>query len=645
MSLKSNKRVLHFAAVLSIGLAPMVITASAASAAASPSPVVLAPVGGAALTTTTPAYSGTGVAGATISGSCVTTVKADSTWRCTGRPNRRAAAAITASFIQTVPGSTRSVAATVAFTYAFAPGLVPTIIWPADDVRVPGSRGSIPVVIPSVTGRSAPLFHGTGLAETTVAVVDDTGATLCTADVATDGTWTCTSTTSLPDGAVIVHATATNAAGISATAQPYPFSILGSLPDVDTPFIAKPWPTAFGGPIGNNDRPVISGTGEPGTTVRISFGAETVCTAAVIGLNWQCTAAVSLPRGTTISLVATASNAAQLQSAPSVPRDISIEQPIATVEPPVLTAPAAGSSTTNNRPRFTGTGPQFGMVRVLNGAGTEVCDADVAISTEWACVPATALPDGSTTVTAVALDAFGNSSAPSLPLQFAITDPGTVYDTDGDGIPDSIDNDDDGDGMSDIAEGGGSVDTDSDGVPDSVDTDSDNDGTSDQAEGSGDSDGDGVIDALDTTTIVDLQVVSVGGSGAAGTNTTFEVAVVNNGPSTAPSGTLVLTLPAELSPVSAVFQAVSSFVVSAAVTVPTCTISGQAITCQRPALAVHNGATFRIVAKVVSSAAPGATLAVGASVTTSGDVFDKGQAAGASTIVLRALTSQLPATL
>jgi len=75
-------------------------------------------------------------------------------------------------------------------------------------------------------------------------------------------------------------------------------------------------------------------------------------------------------------------------------------------------------------------------------------------------------------------------------------------DTDGDGIPDSLDPDSDNDGIADIVEGLG--DTDGDGIPDYLDTDSDNDGMPDNFEdrvtpplAANDADGDGIDDALD----------------------------------------------------------------------------------------------------------------------------------------------------
>ena len=96
--------------------------------------------------------------------------------------------------------------------------------------------------------------------------------------------------------------------------------------------------------------------------------------------------------------------------------------------------------------------------------------------------------------------------------------PTPLTDTDHDGLPDQVDPDSDGDGVSDLVEAGGVdsdadgivdslVDTDADGIPDIVDADqtggadADSDGIDDVADvdfvAGADSDGDGIIDLLD----------------------------------------------------------------------------------------------------------------------------------------------------
>ncbi len=82
-----------------------------------------------------------------------------------------------------------------------------------------------------------------------------------------------------------------------------------------------------------------------------------------------------------------------------------------------------------------------------------------------------------------------------------------IVDTDGDGVDDGVDSDDDNDGVTDVDEGTG--DTDSDGVPNRLDIDADNDGITDLVESQGgtlatitypsgtDADNDGLDDAFD----------------------------------------------------------------------------------------------------------------------------------------------------
>jgi Cys-rich repeat protein len=78
-----------------------------------------------------------------------------------------------------------------------------------------------------------------------------------------------------------------------------------------------------------------------------------------------------------------------------------------------------------------------------------------------------------------------------------------LRDTDGDGVPDFLDDDSDGDGILDRVEAGDDdiatppFDSDSDGQPDFVDLDSDNNGIPDATEGDGDNDGDGILDFAD----------------------------------------------------------------------------------------------------------------------------------------------------
>jgi hypothetical protein len=112
-------------------------------------------------------------------------------------------------------------------------------------------------------------------------------------------------------------------------------------------------------------------------------------------------------------------------------------------------------------------------------------------------------------------DAWTDSDAPDIPTEAdpddadgdGISDEregryeaGGPVDTDGDGTPDYLDDDSDGDTIPDSVEAGsnvsllGPVDSDGDGTPDFRDLDSDDNGIPDEDEGSGDYDDDGIGD-------------------------------------------------------------------------------------------------------------------------------------------------------
>ena len=87
---------------------------------------------------------------------------------------------------------------------------------------------------------------------------------------------------------------------------------------------------------------------------------------------------------------------------------------------------------------------------------------------------------------------------------------GCLIDTDGDGISDVTDLDDDNDGILDADEGDDTVDTDNDGTPDYLDTDADGDGCSDAFEaGFTDANADGQVDG----TGIDADGLVTGGDG------------------------------------------------------------------------------------------------------------------------------------
>ena len=121
--------------------------------------------------------------------------------------------------------------------------------------------------------------------------------------------------------------------------------------------------------------------------------------------------------------------------------------------------------------------------------------------------PETGFTGDPTPITYVVNDTNGNEVAPAtVTVNYSGTNP-TKLDSDGDGIPDDEDLDDDNDGILDTVEEHGTpdLDTDGDGVPDRLDLDSDNDGILDLLESGQDV---ATVDAnndgrLDSTTDLD----------------------------------------------------------------------------------------------------------------------------------------------
>ncbi len=108
-----------------------------------------------------------------------------------------------------------------------------------------------------------------------------------------------------------------------------------------------------------------------------------------------------------------------------------------------------------------------------------------------AAIPFNALADNLVEITEtlkVVIESAQGATNNSTPQTITI-----LNDTDHDLIADGKDNDDDGDGISDLIEGNGARHSDSDGIPDSLDRDSDDDGIPDAIEGH-DANGDGQPD-------------------------------------------------------------------------------------------------------------------------------------------------------
>ncbi|PUA79096.1 Ig-like domain-containing protein, partial [Nocardioides currus] len=188
-----------------------------------------------------------------------------------------------------------SAADTVTFTVTQAPDTTP----PAAPVIVLPLEGSS-------TADTTPTVTGTAEPGSTVTVTEG-GTTICTAQTGPLGNWSCTPTTPLPAGQHTFTAKAADEAGNVSAADTVTFTVITVPPGDTTPPDAPVITTPANGSTTTNTTPVISGTAEPGSTVTVTEGGTTICTAQTGPLgNWSCTPTTPLPAGQhTVSATAT----------------------------------------------------------------------------------------------------------------------------------------------------------------------------------------------------------------------------------------------------------------------------------------------------------------------------------------------------
>lgn len=190
------------------------------------------------------------------------------------------------------------------------------------------------------------------------------------------------------------------------------------------PFVTQP----ADGLITKHSQPVFAGTAEANSTIVVYLDGVALGVTTATGGVWSLTPSGPIGDGTYV-VTATATDAALNESSDSIPRSLTIDT--VAPAPPVVSQPVDGLLTNNPRPTIGGTTDLNTAVTVfVNGISIGV--AGVA-GTQWALVPASDLPTGTSSITAVATDAALNVSAPSLattitidttpPSAPAVTDP------------------------------------------------------------------------------------------------------------------------------------------------------------------------------------------------------------------------------
>jgi len=363
--------------------------------AIAPAVAVTAPAEGSSINDTTPAYSGTVEAGATVVISVDGVVVGNATvtgttWTFT-QPTPLAEGPHTVTATATdVAGNT----ATDSNTFTV-------------DVTAP----TVAVTAPAEgaqTNDTTPAYSGTVEAGATVVITVD-GVVLGNATV-TGNTWTFTPTTPLAEGPHTVTATATDAAGNTAT-DSNTFTVDTTPPAA--PVVSTP---ANGSTIADNT-PTYTGTAEPGSTVTISVDGTVVGTATADSSgNWSFTPVTGLTNGSH-SVNATATDAAGNLSPVSNTNTFTVDATIPVA--PVVTGPPNGTVTSDSTPTISGTAPANSTVTVFvdgTAVGTTLSDA----AGNWTFTPTTPLADGPHDITATTTNAAGNTSPPSNTVRITI---------------------------------------------------------------------------------------------------------------------------------------------------------------------------------------------------------------------------------
>ncbi|HHG9063051.1 TPA: BapA/Bap/LapF family large adhesin, partial [Citrobacter freundii] len=279
----------------------------------------------------------------------------------------------------------------------------------------------------------APTLSGTGEAGATITIFDN-NASIGTTIVQPNGTWTFTPNPALADGPHKFTAAATDIAGNTgipsagftltidniAPGQPAPPTITDDV---------NPITGVITNGITNDTTPTFSGTGNVGDRISIYLdGNTTPLGTTTVGADgtWSFTPTTPI-NPDTYQVTVTATDPAGNVSQPStaIPLNIDITPPATpTIEAANDNAGiiqgdiAANGTTDDSTPTVRGTGESGSIITLYNG--TTVIGTTTVVNGLWSITPATALPNGTYTLTAVATDAAGNPSGTSNSISFTV---------------------------------------------------------------------------------------------------------------------------------------------------------------------------------------------------------------------------------
>ncbi|EED4752591.1 BapA prefix-like domain-containing protein, partial [Salmonella enterica subsp. enterica serovar Typhi] len=384
----------------------------------------------------TPTLNGRGEAGATINvyldgnpaSIGTTTVNSDGTWSFTPQtPLANGSHTFTLSATDPA-GNSSAVSSGFVLTIDTTPPAAPVIASVADNTA------PVTGIVPNggSTNETRPTLSGTGEAGTTISIYNGS-ALVGTAQVQANGSWSFTPSTSLGAGVWNLTATATDAAGnTSAASEIRSFTIdttAPAAPVIDMVYDGTGPITGnlSSGQITDEARPVISGTREANTTIRLyDNGTLLAEIPADNSSSWRYTPDASLATGNhviTVIAVDAAGNASPVSD--SVNFVVDTTPPLTPVitsvsddQAPGLGTIANGQNTNDPTPTFSGTA-EAGATITLYENGTVIGTTTAQPDGAWS-VSTSTLASGTHVITAVATDAAGNSSPNSTAFTLTV---------------------------------------------------------------------------------------------------------------------------------------------------------------------------------------------------------------------------------
>ncbi len=306
----------------------------------------------------------------------------------------------------------------------------PTIDTVDDDI------GSITATLAnnSVTDDTRPQFNGSGPAGSTVTLYD--GATaIGSIVVGGDGKWTIIPAQPLAEGPHALSAVATDAAGNASPAASFNLTVDTTPPAAPAITSAQGEIAGSSAPIVNggstqNGTPVLSGSGEPGATIKIyDNGGSTPIGSVTVpaGGTWTFTPTTPLSEGSH-TLTAVATDPAGNVGLPSAGFTLTVDSTLPTTpgipvvtddQAPVLGNISNGGSTNDTTPTISGTG-SVGDTITIRDNGSDIGTTTVRADGSWSFTPQTPISGVNHSISVIESDAAGNKSLPSGSVAFTL---------------------------------------------------------------------------------------------------------------------------------------------------------------------------------------------------------------------------------